>query len=263
MSQCSGNDAPISKGDKLNKQQCSKNNLERDSMKDKPYTSAMGSLMYAQVRTRPDITFAVSVLKRFQFDAGLAHWIAAKKVMRYLLRTRDFRLVYRSDDRLEVVGYSDSGFSGCIDDMKSTSGYVFLMGGGAVSWKSVKQRIITSSTMQVEFVALFEATKQAVWLRNFITELKVVDSISKPLRLWCDNNSAVIFSKNNKKSNSSKHIEIKYLLVREKVTEGEVDVIHILTEKMVVDPLTKALSVGVFRGHVTSMGLIEYFDIFV
>ncbi|XP_043714684.1 secreted RxLR effector protein 161-like [Telopea speciosissima] len=133
MSQCSGNDAPISKGDKLNKQQCLKNNLERDSMKDKPYTSNVGNLMYAQVCTRPDIAFAVSILCRFQSDAGLAYWTASKKVMRYLLRTRDFKLVYRRDERLEVVGYSDSDFSGCTDDMKSTSGYVFLMGRGAIS----------------------------------------------------------------------------------------------------------------------------------
>ncbi|XP_043714493.1 secreted RxLR effector protein 161-like [Telopea speciosissima] len=232
-------------------------------MKDKPYALAVGSLIYAQVCTRPDIAFAVSVLGRFQSDAGLAHWTAAKKVMRYLLRTRDFKLVYRRDERLEVVGYSDSDFSGCTDDMKSTSGYVFLMGGGAISWKSVKQTIIASFTIQAEFVALFEATTQAVWLRNFIAELRVVDTISKPLQLWCDNNSAVIFSKNNKKSNSSKHIEIKYLLVREKVIEGEVDVAHIPIEKMVADPLTKALSVGVFRGHVTRMGLVESFDMLV
>ncbi|XP_043703711.1 secreted RxLR effector protein 161-like [Telopea speciosissima] len=232
-------------------------------MKDKPYALAVGSLMYAQVCTQPNIAFTVSMLGRFQFDAGLAHWVAAKKVMRYLQRTRDFRLVYRRSERLEVVRYSDSDFSGCTDDMKSTSGYVFLMGGGAISWKGVKQTVIASSTMQAEFVVMFEATKQAVWLRNFIAGLKVVDSISKSLRLWCDNNSTVIFSKNNKKSNSSKHIEIKYLLVREKVTEGEVDVVHIPTEKMVADPLTKALSMRVFRGHVASMGLAECFDMLV
>ncbi|XP_043703078.1 secreted RxLR effector protein 161-like [Telopea speciosissima] len=262
MSQCSGSDAPISKGEKLNKGQCPRNDVERNSMKDKPYASAVGSLMYAQVCTRPDIAFAVGVLGRFQSNVGLAHWTAAKKVMHCLQRTKDFKLVFNRSENLEVVGYSDSDYSGCTDDMKFTSGYIFLMGGGPISWKSVKQTIIASSTMQAEFVALFEATKQVVWLRNFISELKVVDSISRPLRVWCDNTSAVCFSKNNKKTSSSKHIEIKYLLVKEKVCSKEVEVEHISMEKMVVDPLTKDLAVGVFKRHVSSMGIVDSFDVF-
>uniref|UniRef100_A0A2N9IDU9 Integrase catalytic domain-containing protein n=1 Tax=Fagus sylvatica TaxID=28930 RepID=A0A2N9IDU9_FAGSY len=204
MSTCSAGDAPVVKGDKLSKLQCPQNDLERNEMKKIPYASAVGSLMYAQVCTRPDIAFAISVLGRFQSDPGMDHWRAAKKVLRYLQRTKDFMLTYRRSDLLEVIGYADADYAGCADDLKSTSGYVFMLAGGAISWKSVKQTLTASSTMQAEYVACYEATLQAVWLRNFISRLEIVDSISKPLTIYNDNSAAVCFSKNNKRSSRIK-----------------------------------------------------------
>ena len=260
MSTCSPGEVPIVKGDKLTKLQCPKNELERSQMKDVPYASAVGSLMYAQVCTRPDLAFAISVLGRFLSNPGMHHWTAAKKVMRYLQRTKDFMLTYRRSDLLEVVGYADADFAGCSDDLKSTSGFVFMLAGGAISWKSVKQTLTASSTMQAEFVACYEATIQAVWLRNFISGLQIVDSISKPLTIYCDNSAAVSFSKNNKRSSGSKHMEIKYLVVREKVQELQTSIVHIPTEEMIADPLTKGLSPKVFKGHVTHMGLVDSHD---
>ena len=100
--------------------------------------------------------------------------------------------IYESDS-LEVTGYSDSDFAGCIDSRKSTFGYLFMLTGGAILWKSVKQIIIASFTMEAEFVACFEATVHGLWLRNFISGLGIVDSISKPLRIYCDNSAAVFF----------------------------------------------------------------------
>ncbi|WJZ99930.1 hypothetical protein VitviT2T_018335 [Vitis vinifera] len=146
-------------------------------MKTIPYASAIGSLMYVQVCTRPDITFIVNILGRYLSNPGHDHWVAAKKVMRYLHRTKDFMPVYRRVDNLQVVGYSDSDFGGCSDDCKSTSGYIFMLAGGAISWKSAKQSLIASSTMYAEFVACYGASSQVVWLRNLISELQVVDSI--------------------------------------------------------------------------------------
>ena len=126
-------------------------------------------------------------------------------------------LVYRRVDNLEVVGYSDSDFGGCFDNHKSTSGYIFMLAGGAISWKSVKQSLIASSTMYVEFVACYGASSQDVWLRNPISELQVVDSIFQPIVIYCDNNAAVFYFKNNKISTGSKHLEIKYLIVKDLV----------------------------------------------
>ncbi|XP_059633008.1 secreted RxLR effector protein 161-like [Cornus florida] len=182
-----------------------------------PYASAVGCLMYVQVCTRPDIAFAVGMLGRYQSNLGMDHWRAAKKVMRYLQGTKEYMLTYKRLNLLEVVGYSDYDFGGCIDSRKSTSGYVFLFVGGAISWKSLKQKSITSSTMEAEYVACHEATGHALWLRNFITNLKVVDSISRPLRIYCDNSVAVRFCNNNASGSSNKWIDMKFLVVKEKV----------------------------------------------
>lgn len=262
METCKPGDAPIVKGDKLSKDQCPKNNIEMNAMSNVPYASAVGSLMYAQVCTRPDLSFAVSVLGRYLSNPGYAHWVAAKKVMRYLQKTKNYMLVYREVDDLNVVGYSDADFAGCPDDEKSTSGYIFKMAGGAISWKSVKQTLTASSTMQAEFVALYGAATHSMWLKNFISALGIVDSISRPLKIFCDNSSAVFFTKNNKTTSASKHIRIKFLVVREMVEDNEIEVEHISTEEMTADPLTKGLRPVIFTKHVENMGIVKSFDIF-
>ncbi|XP_052481206.1 secreted RxLR effector protein 161-like [Gossypium raimondii] len=103
-----------------------------------PYASSVGSLMCAQVFKRPDIAYIVGMLDRYLSNPGIDHWIAAKRVMRYLQITKDYMLTYKRSDLLEVVGYSDSDFAGCQDSRKSTSGYIYLLAGGTISWKSVK-----------------------------------------------------------------------------------------------------------------------------
>ena len=137
MKNCSPSVSPIVKGDRFNLDQCPKNDLEMEQMKNIPYASTVGSLMYAQVCTRPHIAFAVGMLGRYQSNPGIDHWKAAKKVMRYLQGTKYYKLMYRQTSNLEVVGYSNSDFSGCVDSRKSTSGYIFILVGGAISWRSV------------------------------------------------------------------------------------------------------------------------------
>jgi hypothetical protein len=163
-------------------------------MKSIPYASAVGSLMYAQVCTRPNIALAVGMLGRYQSNPGLEHWKATKRVMRYLQGTKGYSLTFKHTDRLEVFGYTDSDFAGCVDSRKSTSGYIFLLAGRAISWKSSKQTMVATSTMEAEFIACYEGTKQALWLRNFIGGLKVVDSIARPIKIFCNNSAAVFFS---------------------------------------------------------------------
>ncbi|KAM1176109.1 hypothetical protein ACFX2I_028384 [Malus domestica] len=187
MESCAKGEAPMSKGDKFNKSQCPQNDIEKQSMSNRPYASLVGSLMYAQVCTRPDLAFAVSVLGRFQANPGEYHWTAAKKVVRYLQRTKSYMLVYGRIERLEVIGHCDSDFAGCEDDRRSTSGYVFLMAGGAISWRSAKQKTLATSTMQAKYISCFEATQQAMMLKNLISEMRIVDTIAKPLVIYCDN----------------------------------------------------------------------------
>ena len=133
MKNCLPSVSPIVKGDRFNLNQCPKNDIERKQMKNIPYAYAIGSLMYAQVCTRPDIAFVVGMLGRYQSNSGIDHWKAAKKVMRHLQGTKDYKLMYRRTSNLKVVGYSDSDFAGCVDSCKSTSGYIFILAGGAIS----------------------------------------------------------------------------------------------------------------------------------
>ena len=126
------------KGDRFSLNQCLKNDLEWEKMRDTPYASIVGSLMYAQVCTRPDIAYAIGVLGRYQGNPRVYHWKAAKKVMRYLQGTKHFMLTYRRTGYLEVIGYSKANFAGCVDSRKSTSGYIFMLASGAVSWRSMK-----------------------------------------------------------------------------------------------------------------------------
>jgi hypothetical protein len=166
-------------------------------------------------------------------------------------------LTYRRSDALEIVGYSDSHFVGCKDTEKSTSGYVFLLAGGAISWKSSKQTVATSSTMYAEFVAYYEATGQAMWLKKFVLKLRVVDSIERPLKLYCDNEPTIFYAHNNKSSDALKHIMIKFYIVKECIQDQTISLEHISTKKMLMDLLTKDLSPNVFSEHVAGMGLRE------
>jgi hypothetical protein len=126
-------------------------------------------------------------------------------------------LTYERSDSLEIVGYLDSDFVGCLDTDRSTSGYVLKLAGGAISWSSSKQTVMTSSTMYAEFVACCEALGQAMWLKKFVFSLRVVDSIERPLKLYCDNEPALLYAHNNKKTKAVKHINIMFHVVKEKI----------------------------------------------
>ena len=251
----------MSKGDKFNLCQCPKNDLETKEMQKIPYASVVRSLMYAQVCTRPDIAYIVGMLGRYLSDPGLDHWKAAKRVMRYLQRTKDFMLTYRKSYQFEIIGHSDSDFFGCQDSRRSTLGYIYMLAGGAISWKSAKQTLIASSTMAAEFIACFEASNHGIWLRNFVTGLRTVDTIERPLKIFCDKNVAVLYSNNNKSSTKSKHIDIKLLIVKERVKSGQLSIQHIGTNSLIMDPLTKGVPPKVFHEHTAHMGVVYFQDI--
>ena len=130
-----------------------------------------------------------------------------------------------------------------------------MMASGAVSWRSAKQTLITTSSIEAEFISYFEATLHGVWLKSSISWLRIMDSISKPLRMYCDNSTAVFMAKNNKSGSQNKHIKIKYLALTECVKENKVAIEHVSTELMIVDPLTKGMPPLKFKDHVMNMGL--------
>ncbi|KAL5538471.1 hypothetical protein UlMin_045758 [Ulmus minor] len=224
-------------------------------MKMVSYSSLVDSLMYAQVCTRPNIAFVVGVLGKYLSNPGTSHWQTAKKVLRYLQGTKDHMLTYQWTNNLDIVGFCDTDFGDCVDDKKSTTGYIFMMAREAVSWKSVKQTL-TASTMEAEYVACYEATCNAMWLRNFISALGVVNSAMRPLELYCDNFATVSFSRNTKSTCRSKHIDVKFYFVKEKVA-GLISVEYMFTNNMLANSLTKGLPICVFQEHVSHMRLLE------
>ena len=181
--------------------------------------------------------------------------------MQYLQRTKDFMLTYKKLDQLEIIGYSDSYFAGCQDSRRSTSGYIYMLAGGAISWKSAKQTLIASSTMAAEFITCFEASNNGIWLRNFVMRLRIVDTIERPLKIFCDNNSTVLYSNNNRSLAKSKHIDIKFLIVKERVQSGQLSIQHIGTNSMIADPLTKGVPPNVFHEHTVHMVVVYFQDI--
>ncbi|KAH9697829.1 hypothetical protein KPL71_023776 [Citrus sinensis] len=174
---------PFRHGITFSKDQSPKTSEEIERMRRVPYADAVGSLVYAMLCTRPDICFAVGMVSRYQFNPGPQYWTAVKHIIKYLKRTKNYMLVY-SGDELIPVGYTDSDFISDKDSRKSTSGYVFTLGSGAISWMSVKQSCITDSTTKAEYVATSEAAKEAIWLRKFLRNLEVVPVITAPLKLF-------------------------------------------------------------------------------
>ena len=126
---------------------------------------------------------------------------------------------------------------------------------GAVSWRSAKQTLIATSAMEVEFISCFEATSHGVWMKSFISGLRIVDSISRQLKVFCDNSAAVFLAKNNKSESRSKHIDIKYLAIRDRVKDKTMVSEHVSTKLMIVDPLTKGMPWSKFKDHTNHMGL--------
>ena len=238
----------------LLKSMCPQTQDERTHMNMIPYASAIGSIMYAMLCTRPDVSYSLSVTRRYQSDPGMGHWVAVKNILKYLRRTKDVFLIYGDGD-LIVEGYSDASFQYDRDDSKSQLGYVFTLNGGAVSWKSSKQETSADSTTELEYIAASEAAKEAVWIKKFITELTEVPSIVYPILLYCDNKGAIAQAKEPRSHQRSKHVLRRYHLIREIIGRNDVKIEKIPTDQNIADPLTKPLPQKKYESHVLAYGM--------
>ncbi|WVZ94860.1 hypothetical protein U9M48_040697 [Paspalum notatum var. saurae] len=205
--------------------------------------------------TRPDVSFALSVMGRYRADPGESHWIAVKNILKYLRRTKDAFLMFGGEEKLVVKGYTDAGFQTHKDDSRSQAGFVFCLNGGAVSWKSSKQDTVADSATEVEYIATSKAAKEAVWIRKFVSELGVVSSASCPLDLYCDNIGAIAQAKEPRSHQKSKHILRRYHLIREIIDRGDVKICKVHTDLNVADPLTKPLPQSKFEAHTKAIGI--------
>ncbi|KAL9230892.1 hypothetical protein vseg_006185 [Gypsophila vaccaria] len=246
---------PAVHGVNLSKTQSPKTPEETERMSRISYTSAIGSIMYAMMCTRPDVAYALSMVSRYQGNLGESHWVAVKNILKYLRRTKDWVLVYGGDDELCAKGYTDASFQTDRDDSKSQSGFVFTLNGAAISWKSSKQSVIADSTTESEYIAASEAAKEAIWMRNFLQGLAVVPSAKEPITPFCDNSGAVFQAKEPKSSNKSRHVLRKAHLIRDYVEQKEISLCKIGTDDNIADPLTKALPFIKHEGHIIFMGI--------
>jgi transposase InsO family protein len=230
--------SPLPMNCKLNSEQCPKTEKDKAEMRRVPYASAVGSLMYAMVCTRPDIAFAVGTVSRYMSNPGKEHWDAVKWILRYLKGTPNVCLRYGVGKPL-LEGFTDSDMSGDADSSRSTSGYVMTYSGGAVSWQSRLQKVVALSTTEAEYMAAVEAGKELIWMRDFLNELGVKQ---EEFLLHCDNQSAIHLAKNAAYHSRTKHIQRRYHWLRERVEENEFVLTKIHTNENGSDMLTKVLS---------------------
>ena len=246
---------PMQHGLALSKAQCPSSSSELERMSRIPYASAIGSIMYAMICTRPDVSYALSMTSRYQSNPGNDHWTAVKNILKYLRRTKEMFLVYGGAEELSVKGYTDASFQTDRDDSCSQSGFVFLLNGGAVSWRSSKQSTVADSTTEAEYIAVNEAAKEAVWMKKFIGDLGVVPSIQDPIKIFCDNEGAVILAKEPRSHKRTRHILRKFHYVRKIVEDRDIIISRVGTDENLADPFTKPLSQTKHDSHTRSIGI--------
>ena len=221
-------------------------------MRNIPYQEAVGSLMYASLGTRPDITYAMQTVSRFSKNPGQAHWDAVKRIFRYLKGTKEFWLTYGGQQK-ELKGYADADGS-MAEDRHAISGYAFLLHGGAVSWAAKRQEIVSLSTTESEYVAVTHASKEALWLRSLITQL--FDNKLDPTPLFSDNKSAIALTKDHQYHPRTKHIDIRFHFIRWIIENGSICLIYCPTDDMLADTLTKALPSPKVKHFAVELGLV-------
>jgi len=218
------------------------------------YASAIGSLMYAMHCTRPDIAFAVCKMSRFTSNPSVEHWKAIGRILGYLKRTINLGLFY--NDYPEVLeGYSDASWVTNTRDNKSTSGWIFTIAGGAVSWASKKQTCITHSTMESEFIALAAAGKEAEWLRNLLFDIMLWPQPMPSISLYCDSEATLSRAYNKVYNGKSRHISLRHEYVKQLIANGVINIVYVRTNKNLADPLTKGLSRDLVKDTSFGMGL--------
>eukprot|EP00253_Pinus_taeda_P035774 PITA_35774 len=224
---------PIPLGVRFSDEQCPKTQEEEEDMSRVQYASAVDSLMYVMVCTRPEIAHVVGVLRRFMSKPGKEHWTTVKWVFKYLR------------------GTSDYDWAGDLDQRRSTSGYVFNLFGGADSWMSKKQSIVALSTIEVEYMAATHASKEAVWLQRLCSSMGLVQVA---IMIDCDSQSAIFLAKNPTYHSKTKHIDVQYHFVRDMIKDKKVLLVKVDTLNNIADALTKFVSSEKFSWCRDTMG---------
>jgi transposase InsO family protein len=231
---------PLPVGIVLDSNMSPRTDSEKQQMKDKPYRAVLGSVMWGQLATRPDLSFSVSLLARFQSNPGIEHWNALIHVMGYIKNTLDYGLTYLRDEEITPMAFVDADYGGCRDTRRSTSGYVFTMAGGPVAWSSKRQSTVALSTVEAEYVAMSRCAQQMIWMQAWLDEVTVEHT--KPGIIKGDSRGAIALTKNTKDHGKVKHIDIRHHFIRELVQSQAISLEQIPSAENAADMFTKPLS---------------------
>jgi hypothetical protein len=217
------------------------------------YPERVGALLYA-TQTRPDCQYAVSTLAQFSANPGKAHFEAVKRVLRYLKGTADFGLTFGGPgEGVDLVGWTDSDWAQDVDSRRSVGGFVFDVAGGSVSWSSKKQPTVALSTVEAEYMAASNATREAIWLRVLLEDLGFTQG--EATTIHADNQGCIALSRNPVSHSRAKHIDIRHHFIRERVENSEVDLKFCSTKDMVADIFTKPLARESFEKFRAALGV--------
>ena len=226
------------------------------------YKEAIGGLLYLSTRTRPDISFPVSLLARFASSPHEKHWKAVKRILRYLKGTHDFGLIYeKSLPRVQGIrgnianmmyASSDADWASNCPERKSTSGMTVFLGNALVAWKTQKQKSVALSTSEAEYIALSDCAKEVRWIRELLRELGFNPTF--PTKIEQDNTGAIAWSETEKRA---KHVEIRYHFVRDLVRDDIVSVNYCPSRYMVSDIMTKPMARAKFEEMRKLLNLFE------
>jgi hypothetical protein len=224
-----------------------------------PYRQILGSLMYAMVATRPDLAFAVTVLSKTMQAPRWCDWLKLKHVLRYIKGTIHYSLCFDGDlssSAAALHGYSDADWASDPDTRRSFAGFIFILAGGAISWKTKHHPTAATSTAEAETISLAYATAEALWIRNLFLELRISEPFAVPI--FCDNRAAITFTEDPICDGKIKHIDIKFQFVRDYVQLGKVKISHVPTSGMLADIFTKATSKDVHLRCIFAFQLRPY-----
>ncbi len=227
-----------------------------DPVNKERYQRLVGRLIYL-CHTRPDITYAVSVVSRYMHDPRSGHMDAVYRILRYLKGSPGKGLWFKRSGHLSLEGYCDADWASSLDDRRSTSGYCVFVGGNLVSWRSKKQPVVSRSTAEAEYRAMSVGLSEMLWLRNLLCELKLLKNTC--MKLWCDNKSAINIANNPVQHDRTKHIEIDRFFIKEKLDEGMLKLDFVISGEQIADCLTKALGVAECLSMCNKMGMIDIY----
>ncbi|KAL0342906.1 UNVERIFIED_CONTAM: Retrovirus-related Pol polyprotein from transposon TNT 1-94, partial [Sesamum angustifolium] len=217
------------------------------------YAKIIGSVMFLMNYTRPNIAYAVSRLSRYTHNPNNEHWSALHRLLRYLKSTMNLCLHFNKFPAI-LEGFCDANWVTDNDEVRSTGGYVFTLGGGAISWKSVKQTCIARSTMESEFIALELAGQEAEWLRNLVGDMPMWGP-SVPVSIHCDSQAAIGIAKNYAYNGKRRHIRIRHGAVKELLKNGIISLEYVRSERNLADLPTERLTRRIILEISRAMGL--------